>query len=148
MAFSYDFNTNPTIATVRLLVSDTVNVAPLPIWQDVEIQVALNMFVSTGVIIGLSGYNPAVPVTQIFSYRRSAALLLRSLAGNKARMATVGLLDAKINGAAAANALRAIADDYVTSEENDGYFAVAEMVQDSFSMRERLWKMLYRTNNS
>jgi hypothetical protein len=98
--------------------------------------------------VGLSGFNPAVPPLQIFSYRRSAALLLRSLAGNKARMATVGLLDAKINGAAAANALRQIADDYVTSEENDGYFAVAEMVQDAFSMRERLVKMLYRTNNT
>jgi len=128
-------------------VSDTVNVAPLPIWQDEEVQAALNIFVSTNMLVGLSGYNLAVPVPQTWSYRRSAAVLLRSLAGNKARMATVGLLDAKINGAAAANALRAIATDYVTSEENDGFFAVSEMVQDAFSMRERLWKMLYRQNN-
>jgi hypothetical protein len=148
MAFTYDFTNYPAIATVRLLVSDTVNVPPLPIWQDVEIQAALNMFVSTNIIVGLSGYTPAVPVPQTFSYRRSAALLLRSLAGNKARMATVGLLDAKINGAQAANALSKIADDYITSEENDGFFAVAEMVQDAFSMRERLWKMLYRNFNS
>jgi hypothetical protein len=147
MAFTYDFTNNPTIATVRLLVSDTVNVPPLPIWQDVEIQAALNMFNSQNVIVGLSGYYPAVPVQQIFSYRRAAALLLRSLAGNKARMATAGLLDAKVNGAAAAAALNKIAEDYITSEENDGYFAVAEMVQDNFSMRERLWKMLYRQDN-
>jgi hypothetical protein len=146
MSFTYDFANNPTIATVRLLVSDTVNTPPLPIWQDEEIQPILTMFSSTGIIVGLSGYTPQVPVAQVYSYRRAAATLLRSLAGNKARMATVGLLDAKISGAAAANALRAIADDYVTSEENDGYFAVAEMVQDSFSMRERLWKMLYRQN--
>ena len=145
MSFSYDPST--PIGVVRLLVSDTVNVAPLPIWQDDEIQAALNVFVSTGMLVGLSGYNLAVPVPQTWSYRRSAALLLRSLAGNKARMATVGLLDAKINGAAAANALRAIATDYVTSEENDGFFAVSDMVQDAFSMRERLWKMLYRQNN-
>jgi hypothetical protein len=144
MSFTYDFTNNPTIATVRLLVSDTVDVAPLPIWQDEEISPILQMFSSQGIIVGLSGYTPAVPPTQVYSYRRAAATLLRSLAGNKARMATVGLLDAKIDGAAAANALRAIADDYVTSEENDGYFAVAEMVQDAFSMRERLWKMLYR----
>ena len=148
MSFTYDFTNNPTVATVRLLVSDTVDVAPLPIWQDEEIVPILNMFSSATIIIGLSGYNPAVPVPQIFSYRRAAATLLRSLAGNKARMATVGLLDAKLNGAQAANALRAIADDYVTSEENDGYFAVAELVQDAFSMRERLWKMLYRINNT
>lgn len=146
MSFSYDFTNNPTVATVRLLVSDASDTPPLPIWQDEEIQAALNMFVSTGNIVALSGYNPAVVVPQVFSYRRSAALLLRALAGNKARMATVGLLDAKVNGAQAANALRAIADDYVTSEENDGYFAVAELVQDAFSMRERLWKMLYRFN--
>ena len=147
MSFTYDFNSNPTIATVRLLVSDTVNVSPLPIWQDEEINAALNIFSSQGVIVGLSGYNPIIPPAQVFGYRRTAATLLRALASTKARMATVGLLDAKINGAAAANALRAMADDYVTSEENDGYFAVAEMVQDAFSMRERLWKALYRTQS-
>lgn len=147
MSFTYDFNSYPAIATVRLLVSDTVDVSPLPIWQDEEINPILQMFSSQGTIVGLSGYVPAIPPPQTYSYRRAAATLLRALAGNKARMATVGLLDAKINGAAAANALRAIADDYVTSEENDGFFAVSEMVQDSFSMRERLWKMLYRQNN-
>lgn len=148
MSFSYDFDTNPTIATVRLLVSDTVDVPPLPIWQDVEIQAALNMFSSQGIIIGLSGYNVPVPPPQIYSYRRAAALLLRSLAGNKARLSVIGLLDVKLTAQAAAQALRQLADDYVTSEENDGYFAVSEMVQDAFSMRERLWKMLYRNNNT
>jgi hypothetical protein len=147
MSFSYDFNSNPNVATVRLLVSDTDNTFPLPIWQDEEIVPILNMFSSQSIIVGLSGFNPVVQPPQTFSFRRAAATLLRALAGNKARMATVGLLDAKLNGAQAANALRAIADDYVQSEENDGYFAVSEMVQDAFSMRERLWKMLYRTNN-
>ena len=69
-------------------------------------------------------------------------------AANQGRLATVGLLDAKLNGPAAAKALQSIADDYVASEENDGYFAVAEMVQDAFSMRERLWKQLYRNWNN
>lgn|GEM_PF-6987988 len=144
MSFSYDFTNNPTVATVRLLVSDTVDVSPLPIWQDEEINAVLQMFSSQGVIIGLAGYNLAVPVTQIYSYRRSAATLLRSLAGNKARMATAGLLDAKISGAQAAAALRELADDYVTSEENDGYFAVSEMVVNNFSMRERIVSMMVR----
>jgi len=144
VSFSYDFTNNPTVATVRLLVSDTVDVSPLPIWQDEEINAVLQMFSSQGVIIGLAGYNLAVPVTQIYSYRRSAATLLRSLAGNKARMATAGLLDAKISGAQAAAALRELADDYVTSEENDGYFAVSEMVVNNFSMRERIVSMMVR----
>jgi len=144
VSFSYDFTNNPTVATVRLLVSDTVDVPPLPIWQDEEIQQVLMMFSSQGIIQGLTGYNLAVPVNQVYSYRRAAATLLRSLAGNKARLSVSGLLDAKLSAQQAADALRAIADDYVTSEENDGYFAVSEMVQDVFSMRERLWKMLYR----
>lgn len=141
--FTYDFTSNPTVANVRLLVSDTVNVAPLPIWQDEEIQAALNMFSSQGIIVGLSGFNIAVP--QIYSYRRAAALLLRSLAGNRARMAAIEILDVKLSGSQAANSLRQIAEDLVTSEENDGYFAVSEMVQNQFSMRERLIAMAYRT---
>lgn len=131
-----------------MLVFDTNGTPPYPIWQDNEITAALNFFSSTNVIVGLSGYTPAVPVQQTFSYRRSAALLLRGLAANQGRMATIGLLDAKLNGPAAAKALQSIADDYVLSEENDGYFAVAEMVQDAFSMRERLWKQLYRNFNA
>ena len=148
MSFSYDFTNYPAVAYVRLLVFDTNGVAPYPIWEDEEITAALNLFSSTNIIVGLSGYTPAVPVQQQFSYRRSAALLLRGLAANQGRLATVGILDAKLNGPAAAKALQSIADDYVKSEENDGFFAVAEMVQDSFSMRERLWKMLYRNFNS
>jgi hypothetical protein len=145
MSFSYDPST--PVGLTRLLVFDTVNTPPLPIWQDEEITAVLNLFSSQGVIVGLSGFNLAVPPPQIYSYRRTAATLLRGLASNQARMATVGLLDAKINGPGAAAALQKIADDYVTSEENDGYFAVSEMVQDAFSMRERLWKQLYRINN-
>lgn len=142
MSFTYDFTSNPTVATVRLLVSDTSNVAPLPIWQDEEIIPVLNMFSSQGIIQGLSGYNVVVP--QVYSYRRAAATLLRALASNKARLSVIGILDVKLDAKSASASLRAIADDYVTSEENDGYFAVSEMVQDQFSMRERLEKMAYR----
>lgn len=132
---------------VRLLVFDTNGAAPYPIWQDEDINAALQVFSSQKIIVGLSGFVPRNPIPLIFSYRRTAAMLLRGLAANQGRLATVGILDAKLNGPAAAKALQSIADDYVTSEENDGYFAVSEMVQDPFSMRERLWKMLYRQNN-
>ena len=129
---------------VRLLVFDTNGVSPYPIWQDEEINAALQMFSSQNIIAGLSGFRPVIPVPLTFSYRRTAAMLLRGLAANQGRLATVGILDAKLNGAAAANALRAVATDYVTSEENDGYFAVTEWVVNNFSMRERLVSMNLR----
>jgi hypothetical protein len=147
VSFTYDFTNAPDISTVRLLVSDTDS--SQPIFQDDEVNAALNMFSSQGIIIGLTGYCLAVPVKQLYSYRRAAAVLLNALAGNKARLgAIVGLLDVKLNAAQASAALKELAQSYIDQEQNDGYFAISEMVQDSFSMRERLWKMLYRTNNT
>ena len=144
---SFTYNPATPVGMVRLLVFDTNGVAPYPIWQDEEINATLQMFSSQNIIVGLSGFNPVIPVPLTFSYRRTAATLLRGLAANQGRLATVGILDAKLNGKAAADALRAIADDYVTSEENDGYFAVTEWVVNQFSMRERLTAMWLRQNN-
>lgn len=144
MSYSYDWTTNPTIATVRLLVFDTSNVPPLPIWQDEEIQGALNLFSSQGIIQGLSGFTVRNPVPLVYSYRRAAAALLRGLAANRAQQSVIGLLDVKLSGNTASKALNDIADGYITSEENDGYFAVSEMVNNQFSMRERLIAMAER----
>ena len=145
MAFTYDLTNFPDISTVRLLVSDTDSTQP--IFQDDEVQTALNIENSQNVIVGLSGYSPAVPVKQVFSYRRAAALLLRALAGNKARLgAIVGLLDVKIDATKASDALNKLADQYIADEASAGYFAVSEMVVNPFSMRERLVAMLYRQN--
>jgi hypothetical protein len=145
VAFTYDFANFPVISTVRLLVSDTN--AASPIFSDDEINAALNVESSQGIIVGLSGYSPAVPVKQVYSYRRAAALLLNALASNKARLASiVGLLDVKLNAAAAAKALQDLAKQYIDQEASAGYFAVAEMVPNNFSMRERIVAMLYRQN--
>jgi|HubBroStandDraft_3_1064219.scaffolds.fasta_scaffold30795_3 hypothetical protein len=151
MSFTYDFTNYPQLSTVRLLVFDT-NPAQ-PIFQDDEINAAMQIESSgnvgyPGVIIGLTGYAPAVPVQQVISYRRAAALLLRALGSSKARNLIESVLDVKMDGPAASAALSKIADSYIEDEANAGYFAISEMVQDSFSMRERLWKMLYRTNNT
>lgn len=151
MSFTYDFTNYPQLSTVRLLVGDT-NPAQ-PIFQDAEVNAAMQIESSgnvgyPSVIIGLTGYAPAVPVQQVISYRRSAALLLRSIGTTKARNLVESVLDVKMNGAAAAAALGKIADQYIEDEMNAGYFAISEMVQDSFSMRERLWKMLYRQNDT
>jgi hypothetical protein len=151
MSFTYDFTNAPQLSTVRLLVFDT-NPAQ-PIFQDDEINAAMQIESSgnvgyPGVIIGLTGYQPAVPVQQVISYRRAAALLLRANAAGKGRNLIQSVLDVKMSGPEASAALLKIADQYIEDEMNAGYFAISEMVQDSFSMRERLWKMLYRTNNT
>ncbi len=146
MSFTYDLTNFPVISTVRLLVFDTN--AAQPIFQDAEIQAALNVESAQNVIIGLSGYTPVQPPpANIYSYRRAAALLLRALAANKARLATIsGLLDVKLSADRAADALNKTAQQYIDDEASAGFFSVAEMVNNNFSMRERLWKMLYRLN--
>lgn len=145
MAFTYDFTNFPVISTVRLLVSDTN--AAQPIFSDDEINGALNVESSQGIIVGLSGYSPSVPVKQVYSYRRAAALLLNALAANKARLASItGLLDVKLDAGKASDALMKLAKQYIDQEASAGYFSVAEIVPNNFSMRERLVAMLYRVN--
>jgi hypothetical protein len=149
MSFTYDFTNYPDIAVVRLLCFDTN--AATPIFQDDEITASIQMNnsqygvgSSTGIIVGLSGYSPATPPRFVISHRRAASTLLRSLGANAARQLVSTVLDVHLSGAQASAALSKIADQYIEDENTFGYFAVAEMVNDAFSMRERLWKQLYR----
>lgn len=143
MSFSFD-PSNPVIYTTRILVFDTSDVPPLPKWQDEELWAILNIFSSQGIIVGLSGFQLRNPVPQIYSVRRAAAALLRSWGAGLASNSVVKLLDVTLDPKSGAAALNTIADGYITSEENDGYFAVSEMVVNSFSMRERLTAMALR----
>lgn len=144
MSFTYDFDTAPQIANVRLLVGDTDPLAP--VFSDAEVNAALQNESSQNVIIGLSGFSPNPPVRQVYSYRRSAAWLLNALAGNTARLGSVitQLLDVKLSPGIASRELRAQAQALIDQEAKAGYFAVSEMVVDQFSMRERLNAMLLR----
>jgi hypothetical protein len=144
MSFTYDFTAAPDISKVRALVGDTTNSLPnTPIWQDEEINGIMQMFTSGGITIALS-YVPAVSVPSVISHRRTAAALLRGLAANAGRMMLAGLLDARVTAQAAAASLNAIAKDLIASEENDGFFAVAEMAVNQFAARERLYDMVLR----
>lgn len=142
MSFTYDFTSAPAISQLRLMVGDTDSTQP--IFQDDEINAALSVNSSQGIIVGLAGFSPANAVPQVTSYGRAAAMLLNSIGATKARLLVKGLLDVNIDGPAAAAALQKLGQQYIDQEASAGYFAVSEMVQDAFSMRERLWKMLYR----
>ena len=152
MSFSYDLTNNPQIANVRLLVADTDYNAP--IFQDEEITAATNIVLSTfltgqfystpngplgGGALGVS--LPSAPIP----YYRIAAVLLYTIAGNKARLASVmQLLDVKLDASKASKALQDQAAAYIKLDEESGAFAIIEQVNDQFSFRDRFWKQWQR----
>lgn len=147
MSFTYTPDQQDPISIVRLLVADTDPANP--IFQDSEVTIALNQECSSTLFISAqaipNGVNVSPPIPQVFSYWRSAALLLDVLAADKSRLAAVNkLLDVQINPEKAAQELRLTAKDYRDRENNAGHFAIAEMVHDIFAARERVWKQLLR----
>jgi hypothetical protein len=147
MSFTYNPGAGDPISRVRLLVADTD--AANPVFSDDEVNLALSMECSQAIFISAqaipTGVNVAPPVPQVFSYWRSAAMLLDTLAANKSRLAAINeLLDVRLSPEKAAQELRATAKEYRERENNAGHFAIAEMVNDIFSARERVWKQLLR----
>ncbi len=148
MSFTYDFSAAPTLSRVRLLVADTD--AANPVFSDDEVNNALFLESSQGLFVsgqaasmGNGVANPPIP--QVYSVYRAAALLLDAIAANKSRLAAISqILDVKLGHDAAAQALRDTAKQYRETEANAGHFAIAEMVVDQFSTRERVWKQLLR----
>lgn len=147
MSFTYDLSTDA--GKVRLLAADTDSAAP--IWTDAEVDAALYMtgsssFYVSGPAAQTGAFLQSPPVPLVNSAYRAAALLMRSLASSKSRLAgVVELLDVKLSVGTAARALLDAAKEYEELEANRGQFMVAEMVNDSFSARERWWKTLERT---
>jgi hypothetical protein len=142
MAFTYDWTTAPDIATIRLMVGDTDMANP--IFDDAEVQGVLTINSSQNIIVGLSGYYPPTMSGNTYSYGRAAAMLLNGLSSTKARVIVTKVLDVSVSPETASKALKDLAQNYIDQEISAGYFSVAEMGQDAFWMRERLWKMLYR----
>lgn len=148
MAWSYDWQANPTAAAVRLMVADTDSSAP--IFSDEEIAGALqftsaqgaglyisSMFASTGAAQAMTN--------QVQAPRLAAAMLLESLASDKARLASVTrLLDVEMKPYEASKGLREQAKCLREAEENSGSFAIAEMVSGQFQARERTFKQFLR----
>ena len=151
MSFTYDFTANFPVSAVRLMASDTM---PPGIFQDDEVQAALYLESSQALYvsgqaapIANATQNPAIP--QIYSYRRSAALLLDSIAAQLAQQGAVAsILDVKLacNQASAEAAARA--KTLRDTEANSGNFAIAEMSVNMFAARERVYKQLLRLYGS
>lgn len=148
MSFTYDFNTNPAVAYVRLLIPDTVQdpTKNLPIYQDEEInafyfiqasQLQSSMFFSYPAGRNLpAGY---------LSYLRVAALAIDSLASNAAQLSVItGLMDIKLSPKDAAAALAARADSYRKVDDESGAFVIIEQVNTTWAFRDRYWKQVQR----
>jgi hypothetical protein len=146
LMFTYNScdGTNNTIDFVRLLISDTQEVNH--IFEDSEIlgayQIQMAQFQSAQFFSPPLGQNlPANPV----SYLRVSALLLDSLAANKARLASIKqLLDVRLDSSDASIQLRATAAEYRDVEDNSGAFMIIEQVNDEWSFRDRFWKQVQR----
>lgn len=143
MAFTYIYGT--PIFYVRILIPDTNSAAP--IFQDDEIQGLMDINSMTWQSSMYYAYQSgAVQLPQTPSnYLRAAALGLRAIAGNTARLGMIGsLLDVKLNAAAAAAALNKQADSYMEMDDNSGAMAIAEQVTTVWAFRDRWLAMLQR----
>lgn len=145
MSFTYDFNSNPMVAYVRLLIADT-NVLN-PVFQDEEItafySIQANQFQSSMYFSGAAGISnlPSNPV----SYLRVAALALDALASNAARLSGVmKLLDVTLGIDKAAGSLRAQAKAYRETDDDAGAFVIVEQCNTSFSFVDRWFKQYQR----
>ena len=152
MSWSFQNGDNPPIDFPRIMTGDMD--PDKPIFQDEQIlaveQICVQpfqsgMFWSTpnGAIGGgtLGTMLPQIPI----NYNRTAAYMLTSMAARQAwPSAVTQLLDVKLNGKAASDALRAIAKDYLDLDDNSGAFMIIEQVNNDWSFRDRFWKQWQR----
>ncbi len=145
MAFSYQFGANPPIDYPRLLISDTQDTNH--IFEDSEILMAAN--IAAGVWQSSMYYSgPAgqatLPTTPA-NYLRTAALLLDSIAANKARLSSITqLLDVKLSPEKAAESLRAQAKQYRDVDDDSMAFVIIEQCNTDWSFVQRFWNQWQR----
>lgn len=121
MSFTYNLATD--IGKVRFLIPDATDAGHL--FEDEEIQVALDM--------------------ESDSIRRATADILDILATNSAKLAiAVTVLDVQIDASKGAAMLQARAKALRAADDDDGSFAIAEMINDPFGIRERIYKEFER----
>jgi hypothetical protein len=123
LSFSYDPTT--PLGQVRLLCGDTTATAPGPLFQDEDLNALLT--IEQGLV------------------RYAAAQALELIAAREVLVQKhIKLSDLETDGPSQAKELRALAKALRDSEEAMGAFDFAEMVQDPFSARERIYKQFLR----
>lgn len=144
MSFTYQLGANPAVDYPRLLISDTQFTNH--IFEDEEISAATLIqasFVQSAQFYS-SPESRAIPASPV-SYLRVAALLLDSLAANKARLASVKqLLDVRLDSSDAAIQLRAAAAEYRQVDDDAGAFMIIEQVNNQWSFSQRFWNQVMR----
>jgi len=143
--FTFDFATEPLLSQVRALIPDTT---PPGIFSDDEINMFINLESSQGLYVSGQGAPTAssrTVVPLVYSVRRSAAMALDVIANKLTRLAgVVQILDVKLQLNVAAAQAKANAKDLRDQEARLGSFAIAELVYDQFSARERIYSQLLR----
>ncbi len=149
MSFSFDFSTNLIVAQVRMLIPDT---EPPGIFSDEEVNQFIYLESSQGLYVSGQAAPTAASQTVlpiIYSVRRSAAMALDVIANKLTRLAgVVQILDVKLQLNVAAAQAKADAKDLRDQEARLGSFAIAELVYDQFSARERVWAQNLRINGN
>jgi hypothetical protein len=144
--WTYDPNTNFQIFAIRSMIPDTD--VTHPIFTDDELNFYLNQTGSMGIYTSSqnnpTGSNIGQPINQ-YDYYYAAALAIDVIASSKARLAVItSMLDVKLSAKDVQAALHAQAESMRARSDESGAFAIAEMVQDQFSARERTWKVWQR----
>lgn len=145
--FTYDFDNNPLVAYVRLLIADTVEPA---IFSDAEISAMYKIQQSTfqSSMFYSAGQGQILPATPV-SYLRVAALLLDSLASARSRLvsAVTKLLDVTIDGSALSKTAISLRDQAARFREIDddaGAFVIIEQCRTAPSFEDRYWRQVQR----
>ncbi len=145
--FTYDFDTNPNVAYIRLLIADTVNTDEHPaIFSDTEITAFY--FIQQSQWQTSMYYSPPagrnLPLTPV-SYLRVAALACDSMASNSSKLAgVIKLLDVQISQDKAAAALREQAKQFRQTDDEAGAFAIIEQVKTTWDYGTRFWNQIQR----
>lgn len=143
MAATYNFGNNPPIDYPRMLIYDTDMTQP--IFQDSEILAASNIAPTFVITPGSGNGQFQQPNFTQASYLWQASILCEMLAANRTRLAgAVKVLDVQTDLTTAAKAYRDQAQSYRDLENNNGSFAIVEMVVNDYSAYERVWKQLLR----
>ena len=145
MSFTYNFDDNPAIAFVRLLIPDTDS--SKQIFSDEEIMafysIQQQIFQSAMFFSGPAGrfQLPSVPL----SYVRVAALALDTLANNKGKLGNVvKMLDVQLDWKSAAAILREGAKTYREVDDEAGAFVIIEQTPTDWAFAQRWWNQFQR----